>query len=380
MDTIDIIQLFHFFCIILTTLPAPLPQESLDVDQNDDILLCCFALLQLLISIPFLTIFQHLNISFPQSLLPQSRNSHPFLGVDAFGAFSRHEYLFWRVCGETPETFNDLVNRVRQDIVASRRDGQARFIEGRPYKLDLENRILLVLIWLRKYSSLDLLACIFDISMTTVSGTIHQIAPILWHHFRSCITWPSLRQWRNLRNTWRHFPNAVGAIDGTYTPINRPMVNQRNFYSGHRHRHLMSIQVVCDSLGHIRFIQAGFPGHLNDAGTYLRMAPIGPGLALNFPANCELLADQGYAARAPLRTMWRQVQLVRMPGRLQRVAYRHNRYHKRYRVKVEHIIKHITDYRASRNIWRHPRWFQPVIFELSAFMAERHLRLFESLY
>lgn len=379
MEDIHVIQLCYLFCTILSSLPAPLPQESLDNDEISDIILCCFVILQLLISIPSSTIFQHLTAPFPQSLLPQNRNSHPFVGFNAFGAFSRHEYLFWRLCGETPVTFNELADRVRQDVVAVRRDGRPRLIEGRPYTLDFKNRILLVLIWLRKYPSLDLLACMFDISMSTVSGTIHQVAPIIWHHFRSCVTWPSLREWQSLRNTWRHFPNAVGAIDGTYTPINRPTVNQRNYYSGHRHRHLMSIQVICDSLGHIRFIQAGFPGHLNDGGTYLRMPPIGPGLPLDFPPNCELLADKGYAARAPLRTMWRQVHLIRMPGRLQRAAYRQNRNHKRYRVKVEHVIKIIKDYRASRNIWRHPRWFQPVIFELCAFMAERHLRLFESL-
>ena len=367
-------------CTIITTLPAPLPQEVLDLELYDnEIILCCFAILQFLVSIPPPTILQYINLTFPQSLLPLSRNSHDFLGRDVFGTFSRHEYIFWLLSGETPETFNELVDSVRHDIVISRRDGEPRAREGRPYRLDVTNRVLLVLIWLRKYPSIDLLAGIFDISMSTVSGTIHQIAPILWHHFRSLISWPSLRQWRHHQNSWRYFPNAVGAIDGTYTPINRPSENQGNFYSGHRHRHLMSIQVVCDCSGHIRFIQAGFPGHLNDAGTYLRMQPIGPGLTLDFPANCELLADKGCAARAPLRTMWRQAQLRRMPGRLHRLAMKQNRYHKKYRIKVEHIIKHIKDYRASRNIWRHPRWFQPVIFELCAFMAERHIRLFQSL-
>lgn len=92
----------------------------------------------------------------------------------------------------------------------------------------------------------------------------------------------------------------MGAIDGTFTPINRPSENQENSYNGHRHRHLMSIQMVCDCLGHLRFIQAGFPGHLNDVGTYLRAQSIGPRLALDFPPNCELLADKRYAARPPL--------------------------------------------------------------------------------
>lgn len=185
MDAIDIIQLCCILCTILTSLPAPLPQESLDFDEDDDILLCCFAILQFLMSIPLPTILQDLNPSFPQSLLPQSRNSHAFLGRDVFRDFSRHEYLFWLLCGETPDTFNDLVNRVRQGILVASRGGQARMREGRPYTLDASNRVLLVLIWLRKYPTLDFLACIFDISIPTVSGTIYHIAP---HQFCGIIS------------------------------------------------------------------------------------------------------------------------------------------------------------------------------------------------
>jgi hypothetical protein len=67
--------------------------------------------------------------------------------------------------------------------------------------------------------------------MFTVSATIHQIVPILWHHFRSLISWPSLRQWRHHQNSCRYFPNTVGAIDRTYTPIKRPSDSRENFYS-----------------------------------------------------------------------------------------------------------------------------------------------------
>jgi hypothetical protein len=160
-------------CTIITTVPAPLPQEVLDFGYDNEILLCCFANLQFLVSILPPTIFQFLNLTFPQSLLPLSRNSHDFLGRDVFGTFSRHEYIFWLLTGETPETFNELVDNVCHDILTSRRNGEPRVIEGRPY------RVLLVLIWLHKYPSIDVLACIFDISMFTVSATIHQIVPIL---------------------------------------------------------------------------------------------------------------------------------------------------------------------------------------------------------
>jgi len=102
-------------------LPPPLPQECLDSDEDEhEFLLASFAmLLQILMSIPPPPIFQ--DISFPQSLLPQSRNSHEFFGRDVVSMFSIHEYLFWLVSGETPETFNELVDNVYA-IVLSRQE------------------------------------------------------------------------------------------------------------------------------------------------------------------------------------------------------------------------------------------------------------------
>jgi hypothetical protein len=48
-----------------------------------------------------------------------------------------------------------------------------------------------------------------------------------------------------------HFPiSAVGCMDGTPHEIYRPEAElQWEFYSGHRHYHLMNTQLIVDSLG-----------------------------------------------------------------------------------------------------------------------------------
>jgi hypothetical protein len=129
---------------------------------------------------------------------------------------------------------------------------------------------------------------------------------------------------------------------------------QREFFSGHRHYHLMNTQIVVDNLGNIVFLQAGFPGSLNDAGNFNLMEMIGPGTNYDMPHR-------------------------RLPRDQQRLARRFNRRLSRCRIIVEHTIKHVKDYHAVGSIWRHPRWFQPVVVELCTFLARRHVVLFDDI-
>ena len=78
---------------------------------------------------------------------------------------------------------------------------------------------------------------------------------------------------------------------------------------------LLNTQLICDNQGHIRYLQAGFLGSTHDSLTFRFIEPIGPGLALDFPANAFLLADRGYPDVQPLLTPFRQAQIRRLGQR-----------------------------------------------------------------
>ena len=125
------------------------------------------------------------------------------------------------------------------------------------------------------------LALLFDVSPQTVTVYIYQGNIILWCHFYSSVTWPTIREWNEMRNTWSEFPNAVGCIDVTPHEIQVPSTeHQRKFFSGHRHFHLLNTQLICDNRGHVRFLQTGFFESMHDAHTCRLMTPVGPGKAL----------------------------------------------------------------------------------------------------
>ena len=183
-----------------------------------------------------------------------------------------------------------------------------------------------------------------------------------------------------MRNTWAMFPDAVGCIDVTPHEIQIPSnKSQREFYSGHRHFHLLNTQMICDNKGHIRFLQTGFLGSTHDSQSYRFMAPLGRGLTLDVPQGVLFLADKGYPDIEPLLTPFRQVQIRRLGQRQRNKARRFNREHSRRRIKIEHIFKNLKDFKCTTGVWRHPRWLQPSVIELCTFLTERRLTLFEQM-
>lgn len=302
-----------------------------------------------------------------------------FKGRDYFSMIESQRYLFWLNTGELPETLTQIAQDISHNLSRWNRNGNLRQRRRRS-KLNSVNQVLLTVMWLRQYNCINTLALMFDISPSTVSATIHRVIPILWRYFHNQVTWPTMAEWNALRGNWHSFPNAVGCIDGTPHEIYRPEAEpQGEFYSGHRHYHLMNTQLIVDNLGNIVFLQAGFLGAMNDAGNFNLMQRVGPGTRYDMPAGVVLLADQGYADIAPLLTPFRAVQIRRM-GRIdKRRARRFNKNLSRCRIIVENTIKYIKTYRAVSSIWRHPRWFQPIVVELCTFLAQRHVVLFEEI-
>ena len=117
----------------------------------------------------------------------------------------------------------------------------------------------------------------------------------------------------------------MGCIDGTLHEIYRPQVEpQRDFFSGHRHYHLMNTQLIVDNAGNIVCLQAGFLGSLNDAANFNLMERIGAGTNYDMPPDAVLLADKGNGDIPPLLTPFHAAQIRRLPRHVQRMARRFN--------------------------------------------------------
>ena len=116
---------------------------------------------------------------------------------------------------------------------------------------------------------------------------------------------------------------------------------------------------------------------MNDSGNFHLMEQIGHGTDNDMPVGLVHLADKGYGDIPPLLTPFRQTQIRRMNRFDQYQAGSFNRKLSKCRVLVEHTIKHMKTYQAVGSLWRHPRWFHPVVVELCTFLAQRHIVLFD---
>jgi len=184
---LEMLRLVLLFLFLLTSIVNPPPNE-------------------------YMPIMQRLDLTF---------YGYDYRGRDLFGAFENQRFLFWLNTGELPETLLDITAGISRDLARfNRRRRRRQRIRG--CKLGDVNKVLLTIVWLRKYPCVDTLALIFDVSPSTVSSIIHSVVPILWQYFKNQVDWPSIQEWNSLRGTWASFPDAVGCIDGTPHEIYRP--------------------------------------------------------------------------------------------------------------------------------------------------------------
>ena len=277
-----IIEACTFIIPLLTTISPPLVCRAQRQEEVTRLV------------VPFLLLLVVLQIPTPDELLPLMQRLDPsfhgynFRGRNVFEDVENQRYLFWLNTGELPQTMLAITAKISRNLLQVTRRGGNRQRTGR-FKLNDINMVLLTFMWIRKYPCLDTLALLFDVSPSTVSNIIHSVVPVLWRFFHNQVLWPSIEEWNALRGNWPSFPDAVGCIDGTPHKIFRPQVEpQRQFYSGHRHYHLMNTQLIVDNVGNIVFLQAGFLGAQNDAVNYLLMERIGPGTNHDMPPSAVI--------------------------------------------------------------------------------------------
>ena len=74
------------------------------------------------------------------------------------------------------------------------------------------------------YLTYYFLSNLFSINVPVVGREITNILPLFCEQVKVYLAWPTVAEWRAMRETWAKLPSAVGAIDGTSHRIYRSEV------------------------------------------------------------------------------------------------------------------------------------------------------------
>ena len=137
-------------------------------------------------------------------------NSH-----DVWSDLRKNWNHFYWLTGETPVSMDILLQGLT--------DSYFRNHENRNNSLNLRNQILLVLMWLRRYPTMQHLSVHFGVSVSTIHEIIHKMLPYFHEYLVDrYIKWHTMNKWRRLVGTFPDWPNCVAILDGTCFRISKP--------------------------------------------------------------------------------------------------------------------------------------------------------------
>ena len=262
----------------------------------------------------------------------------------------RSPNAFRQLTGITPAVFDtllaDLTPRYEQ-AEAKRKDRpgrQRRPGAGRKHALDLADRLLMLLIYYRTYTTHAFLGFLFGVDDSAVGRNINPLQPLLAGIFRI----PERRVKLDPEDMRELF------FDATERPTRRPAQGQREFDSGKKRRHTIKNQVVTARRTkppgpgakpqriRIAAVCESSPGSAHDKKLYDRARVVGP-------PDARRTGDTAYIGTG-LETPARKPR----GGELTAAQKAANRVVSRRRIVVEHGIGKMKIWRVASERYRNP--------------------------
>src|SRR6476659_7416028 len=182
----------------------------------------------------------------------------------------------------------------RRRRLSNRKKRQRDVGAGRPFKLKVKERFLMLLIYYRLYITFILSGFLFDLDQSNVCRDLSILEPLV----KECIPLPKklykrTRRARTIDEVEENFPGFKAFIDATEQEIPRPTNKNKSkkrtmtFYSGKKKKHTIKTQYMVNNEGLILHKTGHKSGRKHDYDIYKRNHPI-------TPVQVENVFDLGY--------------------------------------------------------------------------------------
>ena len=171
-----------------------------------------------------------------------------------------------------------------------RADRKRKVGAGHPFKLPLNDRLLMLLMYYRLYVTSTLLSFLFDLGQTNVLKDIRMLEPLV----SEVLPLPKklhqkVRRLRTIDEVEEVFPGFKAFLDATEQEIPRPKSKRKRktHYSGKKKRHTVKTQITVNKTGLIVHKTRHAHGSRHDYAVFKQHHP-------HLPDNVSLGLDLGY--------------------------------------------------------------------------------------
>jgi DDE superfamily endonuclease/Helix-turn-helix of DDE superfamily endonuclease len=266
----------------------------------------------------------------------------------SYARLSKKPLLFRSFTGLEISEFNEIYTEIESKYNEherkrlSRTKRERKVGAGRPFKLKVKERFLMLLVYYRLYITYTLSGFLFDLDQSNICRDISIIEPLI----KLCIPLPKklykrTRRSRTIDEVEEYFPGFKAFIDSSEQEIPRPKNKRKrkSYYSGKKKKHTVKTQYMVNSEGTILHKTDHKRGRMHDYEIFKNNHPI-------TPIQVENVFDLGYMG---IQNDFPTVKSV-LPFRKNRKSElsneekKHNRKHSKLRVIVEHTVSRIKKF------------------------------------
>jgi hypothetical protein len=268
----------------------------------------------------------------------------------SYARLSKKPLLFRSFTGLEISEFNEIYTEIESRYNEherkrlSRKKKRERNVgAGRPFKLKVKERFLMLLVYYRLYITYTLSGFLFDLDQSNICRDISIIEPLI----KLCIPLPRklykrTRRARTIDEVEEYFPGFKAFIDTTEQEIPRPenKRKRKSYYSGKKKRHTIKTQYMVNSEGTILHKTDHKRGRVHDYEIFKNNHP-------TTPLQVENVLDLGYLG---VQNDFPTVKSVlpfrknRKKSELSNEEKKYNRKHSKLRVIVEHTVSKIKKF------------------------------------
>ena len=161
---------------------------------------------------------------------------------------------------------------------------------GHPFKLHLQDRLIMFLLYYRLYTTSTLTGVLFDLDQSNVLKDIRKLEPLI----KDVLPTPKklhekVKQLQKLEEIEAMFPELKAFLDATEQEIPRPKNKRKRktHYSGKKKRHTVKTQLTVNADGLIIHQTQHVKGSMHDYSLFKRSRP-------HLPDKVHVEGDLGY--------------------------------------------------------------------------------------